>query len=154
MRFMDAFTRHPGGSATGGRFASRRYGNSRVALPAAAPGPQLAGSPILAAINAAKASILRGETASAAVDTEAFSEVDELDGAAIRAFFAENAAETDSALLVAELAPVVAALNDADITGPANVVNPVRPHRYAADIDWSQDSPGEMMSQTAPRELE
>lgn len=108
MKFMDTLTRHPSGSAIGGRFAARRYGDSNVSLPATT--------------------------------------VDASQG--LHAFRVENGnvVETDPASLVAELAPVVAALDGAGITGPVAASKSVKSHWYADDIDWSRDNPGEMMS--------
>jgi len=46
-------------------------------------------SVVLAAIADVKAAIRRGQSIEVRVDTEAFTELDELDEAAIRAFFSE-----------------------------------------------------------------
>lgn len=61
-----------------------------VAAPASNQ-PAPAGSPVLAAIASAQERIARGELASASIEDSSLSEVDELDDAAIRAFF--NAAD-------------------------------------------------------------
>ena len=56
-------------------------------VPEVAPIP--AGSPVLAAIARSQEAIHRGEIASVQLDTAEISKLDELDDAAIRAFFSE-----------------------------------------------------------------